>query len=113
MKISQSNATPESVTDQLVVVGEKIARLRIARRMLQGEAAVRANISRGTASLIEKGSPRIAVGQIVRYIDAIAPGKTLANLMSETDPSVIAMEVREMRHRARQLSPTEMMELDF
>ena len=37
---------------------------------------------------LEKGDPGLAFGQILRYLDAIVPGMTLLELLSETDPAL-------------------------
>lgn len=113
MKIKQQPATPEAIATQLRVLGELLSRLRLARRARQTDAAARAGIARSTASRIEKGDPAVAVGQVLRYLDAIAPGKTLVQLLGEEDPAVSALAVTEKRHRARLLSETELKELDF
>ena len=39
---------------------------------------------------IERGDPGLAVGQVLRYLDAIAPGSTLLDLLSESDPPLAA-----------------------
>lgn len=95
------------------LVGERIARLRRARHVLQAEAAVRAGISRPTATLIEAGDPGRTLGQVLRYLGAIAPGMSLLQLLSGEDPSVTALSAREKRQRVRQLSDKELRELDF
>lgn len=113
MKIRQANTMDNAGIFQLESMGMAIARLRMARKVRQQDAAVRAGISRTTAHLIEHGSPSVAIGQVLRYIDAIAPGKTLASLLNEVDPSVITLEAGEKRKRARALSEKELQELDF
>lgn len=104
MKIRQLSTLSEPLAAQLVDLGAKLARLRIARRVRQEDAATRAGISRSTASLIEKGAPSVAIGQVIRYLDAIAPGKDLARLFGEPDPAVVALGASERRQRARELS---------
>jgi DNA-binding XRE family transcriptional regulator len=113
MKIRQSPALASNLSDQLVDLGASLSRLRIARRIRQKDAAVRAGVSRSTAVLIEKGSPSLAIGQVIRYLDAIAPGKTLTQLLVENDPAVMSLSVSERRKRARVLSVSELKELDF
>lgn len=98
---------------QARLVGEKITRLRLARNMLQSEAAIRAGISRPTATRIEAGDPRRTLSQVIRYIDAIAPGMTLLRLLQGSDPSLKALAERERRQRARALSEEELKKLDF
>lgn len=94
-------------------LGEKLARLRKARRLRQADAAVRAGLARSTASLIEKGDLSRTQAQILRYLDAIAPGVTLLSLLQESDPSLAALRARELTQRVRPLSKTELDELDF
>lgn len=113
MKIPQQPATPAPLIAQLQALGAALARLRLARRVRQADAAVRAGIARSTASRIEGGDPAVAVGQVLRYLDAIAPGKTLAQLLGEDDPAVVALAAAEQRRRARPLSEAELQELDF
>ena len=94
-------------------LGEKIARLRMARRQLQADAAARAGLARSTSVLIEKGDPGRTQAQILRYLEAIAPGLPLLNLLQETDPSLIALRARERTQRVRPLSKAELHKLEF
>lgn len=94
-------------------LGEKLARLRMARRLRQADAAVRAGLARSTASLIEKGDLSRTQAQILRYLEAIAPGVTLLALLQETDPSLLALSARELTQRVRPLSKDELQKLDF
>ena len=57
--------------------------------------------------------PGLAIGQILRYIDAIAPGKTLREVMDESDPALVALGEREKKKRVRDMSPAERSSLDF
>lgn len=113
MKIRQIPTLSDILAAQLLALGEQLARLRVARRVRQQDAAARAGIARSTASRIEKGDPSVAIGQVVRYLDAIAPGKTLIQLLCGEDPAVTALKVAEKRQRARPLSEAELKELDF
>ena len=113
MKINQSHTLNDILASQLKDVGACFSRLRIARKVRQSEAAVRAGISRTTASSIENGSPSVAIGQVLRYLDAIAPGKTIVQLLTETDPAELALSASERRKRARTLSASELKVLDF
>ena len=94
-------------------LGEKLARLRMARRIRQADAATRAGISRSTAVLLEKGDLGRTQAQILRYLEAIAPGVTLLALLKEDDPSLQALAARETTHRVRELSKAELQRLDF
>ena len=85
----------------------------IARGIKQDQAALRAGLSRNTAYRLEKGDPGIALGQILRYLDAIVPGKTLLEFLAESDPALAALSAHEQRRRARDLSKRELDEIDF
>ena len=113
MKITQSAILNSSLAAEAQKLGGALARLRIARGTKQDQAALRAGLSRNTAYRLEKGDPGIAVGQILRYLDAIAPGKTLLELLTETDPALAALSAKEQRRRARELSKRELAEIDF
>jgi hypothetical protein len=51
--------------------------------------------------------------QVLRYLDAIAPGATLADLLAESDPALSALQRREATQRVRALTATEREALDF
>ncbi len=113
MKVTQSAVVNESQASEAKKLGSALARLRIARGMKQEQAALRAGLSRNTAYRLEKGDPGVAMGQILRYLDAIVPGKTLLELLSETDPALAALSAREQRRRASALTRGELDEIDF
>jgi transcriptional regulator with XRE-family HTH domain len=113
MKVSQSAILNATQTAQAKHIGACFARLRIARGVKQEVAAVRAGLSRNTAYRLESGDPGVAVGQLLRYLDVIAPGMTLQELLSQTDPSLSVLEMKEKTRRVRDLSSKEVSELDF
>lgn len=113
MKITQSIAASPAVLAESARIGGALARLRTARRIQQAEAATRAGISRNTAYRLEKGDPGVALGQCLRYLEALAPGLTLQALLAGDDPSLKAQAERERTRRVRSLSRAELMELDF
>ena len=113
MKVTQAALLDSNRTTEVRKLGSALARLRIARGVRQDQAALRAGVSRNTAYRLEKGDPGIAMGQILRYLDAIVPGKTLLDLLSETDPALAALSAKEQRRRVRDLSKRELDELDF
>lgn len=104
--------TPERL-DEARQLGEKLARLRMARRIRQADAATRAGLSRSTAVLLEKGDLSRTQAQILRYLEAIAPGVTLLSLLKEDDPSLQALAARESTQRVRTLSKSELERLNF
>ena len=113
MKVTQSALLNPAQAAEAKKLGAALARLRIARGMKQDQAALRAGLSRNTAYRMEKGDPGIAMGQVLRYLEAIVPGKTLLELLSETDPALAALRAKEQRRRARELSKRELEEIDF
>jgi transcriptional regulator with XRE-family HTH domain len=113
MKHTQSVVLAPSLAAEAKKLGAALARLRIARGIKQTETAVRAGLSRNTAYRLEKGDPGIALGLILRYLEAIVPGKSLYELLSESDPALAALSAREQRRRARDLSKRELDEIDF
>jgi DNA-binding XRE family transcriptional regulator len=113
MKVTQSALLNPAQAAEAKKLGATLARLRIARGMKQDQAALRAGLSRNTAYRMEKGDPGIAMGQVLRYLEAIVPGKTLLELLSETDPALAALGAKERRRRARELSKRELEDIDF
>ncbi len=113
MRVKQSKAISAQLLAQMVSMGASLARLRVARNVTQQEAALRAGISRNSAWRLEHGDPGVALGQVLRYLDAIAPGKTLHSLLAEDDPALLALAVRERRQRAQGLTEAELKALDF
>lgn len=113
MKVDLSAALPPHLLSECAQIGRLLGRLRVARRIKQTEAALRAGLSRNTAYRVERGAPGVALGQVLRYLDAIAPGCTLLDLLSANDPALISLASREATKRVRDLSTEELRELDF
>ncbi len=113
MKVSQSAILSDELTQQASHIGSCFARLRVARRIKQDVAAVRAGLSRNTAYRLESGDPGVAVGHLLRYLDVIAPGMTLQELLAQKDPSLLLLQIQEKTRRVRDLSSKELSELDF
>lgn len=113
MKVTQSTMLSPHQLEQCARLGAQLARLRIARRVKQTDAALRSGLSRNTVYRLEKGEPGLALGQVLRYLEAIAPGSTLLDLLSEKDPALLALSAREKTMRVRDMTTTELEELDF
>ena len=113
MKINQSATLSSRQLDESIRLGQQMARLRISRKVKQVDAALRSGLSRNTVYRLEKGDPGLAFGQILRYLEAIAPGSTLLDLLSETDPALLSLQAREKTKRVRDMSQAELKELDF
>lgn len=113
MKINQSSNLAPSLLEQSRRLGELLARLRIARGVKQTDAALRAGLSRNTVYRLEHGDPGLAIGQVLRYLDAIAPGTSLEMLYSEKDPALAVLAARERKSRVRDMNASERDELNF
>lgn len=113
MKVNQSAMLSPRQQEACARLGLLLARLRLARKVKQSDAALRAGLSRNTAYRLEKGDPGLALGQVLRYLDAISPGSTLLDLLSEKDPALLALSAREKTRRVRDLTAAEREELDF
>jgi transcriptional regulator with XRE-family HTH domain len=113
MKVTQSTMLSSRQREECVRLGAQVARLRLARKVKQTDAALRAGLSRNTVYRLEKGEPGLALGQILRYLEAIAPGCTLLDLMAETDSALRALEAREKTRRVRDMTAAEFDELRF
>jgi len=113
VKVTQSSLVNEAQAAEAKRLGAALGRLRIARGLRQEQTALRAGLSRNTAYRLEKGDPGVAMGQVLRYLDAIVPGKTLLELLSESDPALAALSAKERRRRASALSKRELDEIDF
>jgi len=113
MRYDEAAALPQPLHLQAQQLGERLARLRKARRLRQSDAATRAGMSRVTAGRLERGDPRQSISQLLRYLDAIAPGTDLLNLLQGTDPSLVALQSAEQTRRVRVMTPRQMEDLDF
>ena len=113
MKISQSGMLSPRQFDECTHLGQLLARLRIARKVKQTDAALRAGLSRNTVYRLEKGDPGLAFAQVLRYLEAIAPGTTLLQLLSEQDPALLSLSAREKTRRVRDMTTAELKEIDF
>ena len=74
---------------------------------------MRAGLPRYAAYRLESGDPGVAVGHLLRYLAVIAPGMTLQELLAQTDPSLLLLNIKEKTRRVRDLSRKEISELDF
>ena len=113
MKVRQSALLSPWQQGECARLGMLVARLRLARQVKQSDAALRAGLSRNTAYRLEKGDPGLALGQVLRYLEAISPGSTLLDLLAEKDPALLALAAREKSQRVRDLTAAELDELDF
>lgn len=113
MKYAQTPSLQSELLALSHEIGGKLARLRKARRLRQSDVALRAGVSRSTAVLVESGDPGRTLSQVLRYLNAIAPGSTLLELLQDTDPALLSLRQSEETRRVRKLSEAELGELDF
>ena len=113
MKVSQAAILSPTQLNECSRLGQQLARLRTARKVKQTDAALRSGLSRNTVYRLEKGDPGLAFGQVLRYLEAIAPGSTLMELLSEKDPALLSLQAREKTKRVRDMTTAELKELDF
>ena len=111
MKATESNVLGPELALQARRLGEALAHLRTARGVKPDLAALHAGLSLNTAKRLEKGDPGVAIGQMLRYLDAIAPRKTLLELLAELNPAWVALVTKKRRKRVR--DSTESHEVDF
>lgn len=112
MKTDAALSLPAGLHAQTLELGARLARLRAAHDMRQSDAAARAGISRSTAGRLESGDPGVAVGQLLRYLNAVSPGLTLAQLLEKERPAELALRERERTKRVR-LATGDRVDLDF
>ena len=113
MKVRQSVMLSTHLAQEIVHLGHLLVRLRHARKVKQADAALRAGLSRNTVYRMEKGDAGLAIGQVLRYLEAIAPGTTLLDLLTESDPALNALQARESTKRVRDLNAAEIEDLNF
>lgn len=113
MKKPQNTLVTETSRAALADLGQRLQRLRLSRHLQQAEAAIRAGLARSTASRIENGDASVSIGQILRYLEAVAPEKNLTTLFTTVDLPTEILAVKERRKRARPLSKAVLKELDF
>lgn len=113
MKKPQNTLVNETSSAALADLGQRLQRLRLSRQLQQAEAAIRAGLARSTASRIENGDASVAIGQILRYLEAVAPEKSLTTLFTTVDLPSEMLSVQERRKRARPLNKAALKALDF
>lgn len=101
MKTNAALSLPDGLHGQARELGARLARLRAAYGVRQSDAALMAGISRSTAGRLEGGDPGVAVGQVLRYLNALSPGLTLAQLLAHERPAEQALRERERTKRVR------------
>lgn len=99
VKIHQSAVLSPQLAQESANLGRLIARLRRFNRLKQIDAAALAGMARSSASRIETGDGTVAIGMLLRYIDAIAPGITLKDLLNDTAAGATSSPMPDKRRR--------------
>lgn len=97
MKHDDAAKLSPSHAQEALLLGHRLARLRKAVKMTQGEAALRAGLSRPTVTRIEAGAANRTLSQILLYLDALAPGTSLVALLTGDVPA--------LKHQSESLQP--------
>ena len=84
----------------LIELGTRIRRERIARSLKQKELAARAAVSVDTLSALENGRP-VTTQTLSRVLDALGYGEALENLLPPPVVSPIDLQKLEGRQRQR------------
>lgn len=84
----------------LIELGTRIRRERIARSLKQKELAARAAVSVDTLSALENGRP-VTTQTLSRVLDALGYGEALENLLPPPVVSPIDLQKLEGRQRRR------------
>lgn len=113
MKYDETAILSPKQIKEAQLIGSRIADLRHAYGATQSDAAARAALSRSTAVLIEKGDPSRTLGQIMRYVHAIAPGVTLAMIVEGNLPALAVHREKNSTKRVRKSNSFDPKDLDF
>lgn len=101
MRTLKPGTLAPNLANEMARLGDKIARLRRFKRVKQEVAAMEAGLARDTAYRIEKGESNVAIGQILRYLDAISPGLTLRDALNDCRPDLAETNQHQKRRRVR------------
>ncbi|MFO7596703.1 MAG: helix-turn-helix domain-containing protein [Desulfocurvibacter africanus] len=92
---------PPDLEETLAKVGADIRRARIRRGITQEELAKRAMVNRKTIIQMEKGSPEVGMGILLRTLNVLGIDERFRDLASpELDKVGQALEARKLPNRA-------------
>lgn len=86
----------------LVMLGENLKRARLRRRMSAEQVAQRADISRSTLWMMEKGSPAVAMGAYLQVLVVLGLEKDLLQVAADDD---LGMKLQELNLTIRKRAP--------
>lgn len=70
-KFTKANWMTRKLQDKLTVVGEQFRLARLRRNLTMELVAQRAQCSRQTLERLEKGSPQVSLGVVLRVLNAL------------------------------------------
>lgn len=70
-KFTKANWMTRKLQDKLTVVGEQFRLARLRRNLTMELVAQRAQCSRQTLDRLEKGSPQVSLGVVLRVLNAL------------------------------------------
>ena len=70
-KFTKANWMTRKLQDKLTVVGEQFRLARLRRNLTMELVAQRAQCSRQTLKRLEKGSPQVSLGVVLRVLNAL------------------------------------------
>ena len=82
----------------LVALGERVALARRARQLNQRELAFLAGVGASSIVALEKGHPGVAIGTLVRVLDALELLPEIDLLLApQRDPAVVQFATRRLQ----------------
>lgn len=86
----------------LLNLGENIKRARLRRQMSAEQVAQRADISRSTLWMMEKGSPAVAMGAYLQVLVVLGLEKDLLQVAADDD---LGLKLQELNLTIRKRAP--------
>ena len=82
----------------LLTLGERVALARRARQLNQRELAFLAGVGASSIVALEKGHPGVAIGTLVRVLDALELLPEIDRLLApQRDPAVVQFALRHLQ----------------
>lgn len=82
----------------LLALGERVALARRARHLNQRELACLVGVGAGSIVVLEKGHPGVAIGTLVRVLDALELLPEIDLLLApQRDPAVVQFALRHLQ----------------
>lgn len=82
-KFTKANWMTRKLQDKLTVVGEQFRLARLRRNLTMELVAQRAQCSRQTLERLEKGSPQVSLGVVLRVLNALQLDEDILSLAKD------------------------------